>query len=304
MPTILLASDPAAVTVGEGLSAAARYWRATIDLWSVPVALVGAVMAITTWLVASLVPDPGTLPTTYVPGMDPMTVIGPFLPQFLVGTFVTGAASMVAGWVYLAIAIAGLRGYRVMPGWIVRRGLRTFLADLALTVGFGAAFAILAVVSLAGGPGLVLVVLATALVPAVYVAVRLIFWSLAIFDGAGIAQGLGATWQISRGGVARMLGWGLAVATLGLLVNVVASVATLPLGDGNPVRAGITSAVGEAFTAYSTIALAVIYESQRRRSVLRSPVPVPPVGTPAASPEDPSTMPDPLDPPPPPAGWS
>ena len=101
-----------------------------------------------------------------------------------------------------------------------------------------------------------------------------------------------------------MLGWGLAVATLGLLVSVVASLVTLPLGDGNPVRAGITSAVAEAFTAYSTIALAVIYESQRRRSVLLSPVPVPGLGSPAASPVDPSTMPDPLDPPPPPAGWS
>ena len=303
MPTIRFTSDPAAVTIGEGMSAAARYWRATIDLWSVPVALVAAVMAVTTWLVAALVPGPGTLPT-YVPGMDPMTVIGPLLPQFLVGTFVTGIASMMAGWVYLAIAIAGLRGYRVTPTWIIRSGLRTLLADLALTLGFGAAFAMLALVSLAGGPGLVLVVLVTALVPAVYVAVRLIFWSLAIFDGSGIVGGIGATWRISRSGVARMLGWGLAVATLGLLVNVVASLVTVPLGDGNPVRAGITSAAAEAFTAYSMIALAVIYESQRRRTVLRSPVPMPAVGTSAPGAVDPSAMPDPLDPPPPPAGWS
>ena len=271
MPTIPFTSDPAGVTLGEGLSVSARYWRATVDLWSLPVALVAAVTAVVSWMIGGLGPAAGTLPTTYAPGTDPMTVIGPYLPGLLASTFVTGTVSMVAGWVYLSIAIAGLRGYRVMPGWIIRRGLRTFAADILLTLGFGAVFAILAVVSLAGGPGLVLVVMASAFVPAIYLSVRLIFWSLAIFDGAGIRQGLGATWLLSRGAVARLLGWGLTVATIGLLVNVVASTVTLPLGDGNPVRNGITAAATEAFAAYSMIALGVIYESQRRRSVLRSP---------------------------------
>ena len=310
MTIIPFTSDPAGVTLGEGLSAAARYWRATIDLWSLPVALVGASMAVVTWLVGSLGPAPGAIPLVYAPGTDPMTVLGPYLPGFLASTLVTGAVSVAAGWVYLSIAIAGLRGYRVMPGWIVRRGMRTFVADVLLTLGFGAAFAVLAVISLPGGPGLVLVVMVTAFVPAIYLSIRLIFWSLAIFDGAGIRQGLGATWLLSRGGVARMLGWGVLVAALGLLVNLVASVATLPLGDANPVGAGITAAVTEAFRAYAMIALAVIYESQRRRSVLRSAAPAwaapgspPPIaGTPdPAASGDPSS---PFDPPPPPAGWT
>jgi hypothetical protein len=296
VPIIAFTSDPAGVTLGEGLSLSARYWRATIDLWSLPVALVAAVTALVTWLVGGLAPAPGSPPTTWAPGMDPMAVIGPYLPGFLASTFVTGTVSMVAGWVYLAIAVAGLRGYRVMPGWIVRRGLRAFAVDVLLTLGFGAVFAILAILALAGGPGVVIVVMATAFVPAVYLSVRLIFWSLAIFDGADIGQGLGATWLISRGAVARMLGWGLTVATIGLLVNVVATLVTAPLGDGNPVRTGITAAATEAFAAYSMISLAVIYESQRRRSVLRSPVvlfvaPSPPGFPPA---------PGPFDPPPPP----
>ena len=296
MPVISFSSDPAGITLGEGLSIAARYWRATIDLWSLPVAVVAAVTAGVAWLIGEVAPAPGALPATYAPGTDPMALVGPYLPGFLAGTFITGTVSMVAGWVYLSIAVAGLRGYRVMPGWIVRRGLRTFVADILLTLAFGAAFASLATLSLAGGPGLVVVVIITALVPTIYLSVRLIFWSLAIFDGAGIRQGLDATWLVSRGAVARMLGWGLTVATIGLLVDVVATLVTTPLGDGNPVRAGITAAAAEAFAAYSMIALGVIYESQRRRSVLRSPA------DPFVAPAPPGSPPPPgpFDPPPPP----
>jgi len=301
--TIPFTADPDAITMGEGLSVAARYWRATIDLWSLPVAVVAAVAAVVSWLVGGLATTAGTLAATPAPGTDPMTILGPYLPGLLASTFVTGTVSMVAGWVYLSIAVAGLRGYRVMPGWIIRRGLRTFIADVLLTLGFGAAFAVLALLSLAGGPGLVLVVMVTAFVPAMYVSVRLVFWSLAIFDGAGIRQGLGATWLLSRGAVARMLGWGVTVAAIGLLVNVTASLATLPLGDGNPVRSGITAAATEAFTAYSMIALSVIYESQRRRSVLRSPMPAWSAPAAPAIPLDGSAPVDPLDPPPSPPGW-
>jgi hypothetical protein len=296
VPVIAFTSDPAGITIGEGLSVSARYWRATVDLWSLPVALVAAATALVAWVVDGLAPTPGALPSTYVPGMDPMTLIGPYLPGFLASTFITGTVSMVAGWVYLAIAVAGLRGYRVMPGWIIRRGLRALAVAIVLTLGFGAVFGTLAIVSLAGGPGVVIVVMATAIVPAIYVSVRLIFWSLAIFDGAGIRQGLTATWLVSRGAVARMLGWGLTVATIGLLVDVIATLVTTPLGDGNPVRAGITAAAAEAFAAYSMIALAVVYESQRRRSVLRSPA------DPFATPSQPGSPPPPgpFDPPPPP----
>lgn len=307
MPSISFSSDPAGITLGEGLSVAARYWRVTVDLWSLPVAIVAAVTTVVAWLIGEVAPMPGALPATFTPGVDPMTVVGPYLPGFLASTFVTGSVSMVAGWVYLSIAVAGLRGYRVMPGWIVRRGLRAFVADVLVMLGFGAAFAVLAILSLAGGPGFTVVVMITALVPAIYLAVRLVFWSLAIFDGAGIGQGLGATWLVSRGAVARMLGWGLTVATIGLLVNIAVTLVTVPLGDGNPVRTGITAAATEAFAAYSMIALAVIYESQRRRSVLRSPVPAwaaPATGTeaPATRPDSSNTF-DPPPPPPPPEGW-
>ncbi|MHB8892232.1 MAG: hypothetical protein ACYC65_09355 [Candidatus Limnocylindrales bacterium] len=257
--------------------------------------------AVATWTISGVVPG-GTLPVAYVPGTDPMAAIGPLLPQLIVSTIVIGSVTMVAGWVYLAIAIAGLRGYRVLPGWILRRGVRTFAADLLMTVAFAAIFGVLALISIAGGPGLVLVVMITAFVPAVYVSIRLVFWSLAIFDGAGIAQGFQATWRISRAAVGRMLGWGVMVAIIGLLVRGVAEVVTTPLGNGSAIRAGITAAVTEAFAAYSMIALAVIYESQRRRTVLGSPMPS--FGAPAARPMDPPAPTNPLDPPPPPAGWS
>lgn len=305
MPTIPFTSDPAEIDIGEGLSIAARYWRATADLWSLPVAIVAAVTAVATWAIAGLVPG-STLPTTFTPGMDPMTVIGPLLPQLVVSTVVIGSVTMVAGWVYLSIAIAGLRGYRVMPGWILRRGVRAFAADLLVTVVLGAVFGVLALFSLAGGLGLLVVVMVTAFVPAAYVSVRLVFWSMAIFDGADIIGGFHATWRISRGSVARMLGWGVMVAVIGLVVRGGAELVTIPIGDGNPVRAGIIAAITEVFAAYSMIALAVIYESQRRRAILGS-MPAFQAQTlrpPTAGPIDPPAPRNPLDPPPPPEGRS
>ena len=305
MPTIPFTSDPAGIDIGEGLSIAARYWRATADLWSLPVAIVAAVTAVATWAISGLVPG-ATLPTTFTPGVDPMTVIGPLLPQLILSMVVIGSATMVAGWVYLSIAIAGLRGYRVMPGWILRRGVRAFAADLLVTVVFGAVFGVLALFSLIGGPGLLVVVMVTAFVPAVYVSVRLVFWSLAIFDGADIIGGFHATWRISRGAVARMLGWGVMVAVIGLVVRGGAELVTILIGDGSPVRAGIIAAITEVFAAYSMIALAVIYESQRRRTILGSMpafqahAPRPPT----AGPIDPPAPRNPIDPPPPPSGWS
>jgi hypothetical protein len=289
VPTIAFTSDPAGITVGEGLSLSARYWRATADLWMLPVAIVAAVTAVATWLAARLVPAPG-LPATYLPGTDPMTVIGPLLPQLLLTGILATGVSMVAGWVYLAIAIAGLRGYRVMPGWILRRGVRVLAVDLLLSAAFVVVFGILAVFSLVGGPGLLVVVMVTAFVPAIYLSVRLVFWSLAIFDGAGIGEGLDATWRITRGSVPRLLGWGFAVALIGLVARLVEELVTSPLGSGNPIRPGIAAAVTEAASAFSTIVLAVVYESQRRRAVLLSPVVPPPA---------PARM-HPFDPPPPP----
>lgn len=299
MPTIPFTSDPAQIAIGAGLSIAARYWRATADLWSLPVAIVAAVTAVATWAISGLAPG-ATLPATFTPGMDPMTLIGPLLPQLIVSAIVIGSVTMVAGWVYLSIAIAGLRGYRVMPGWILRRGVRAFAADLLVTVVVGAVFGVLALFSLVGGLGLLAVVMIAAFVPAIYVSIRLAFWSLAIFDGADIIGGFHATWRISRGAVVRILGWGIMVAVIGLVVRAAAELVTTPIGDGSPVRAGIIAAITEVFAAYSMIALAVIYESQRRRAVLTSPMAMPPGWTTTAPPAEPPTASSPFEPPPPP----
>ncbi len=150
------------------------------------------------------------------------------------------------------------------------------------------------------GVGLLVVVMVTAFVPAVYVSIRLVFWSLAIFDGADIVGGFHATWRISRGAVARMLGWGVMVAVIGLVVRGGAELITTPLGDANPVRAGIIAAITEVFAAYSMIALAVIYESQRRRAILASPMAVPPAWATAEPPAESPTTSNPFEPPPPP----
>ena len=104
------------------------------------------------------------------------------LPQILVLTAVTTVVAILASWVYVAIAIAGLRGRPLTAGWIVGAGLRTLVAGLIQTAAVLAAFGL---AILLGGP-LALIVFLVLIVPAIYLSLRLTFWQYAIFDGEGI----------------------------------------------------------------------------------------------------------------------
>ena len=61
MWSIRFESPPAAVTVGEGVSAAARYWRETLELWILPVVAVGIIGGAATWLLGSVALDQATI---------------------------------------------------------------------------------------------------------------------------------------------------------------------------------------------------------------------------------------------------
>ena len=177
---------------------------------------VGIIGGAATWLLGSVALDQATISSDIRERGDIVAVLLLVLPQILVLTAVTTVVAILASWVYVAIAIAGLRGRALTAGWIVGAGLRTLVAGIiqtaAVLVAFGLAI-------LLGGP-LALILFLVLIVPAIYLSLRLTFWQYAIFDGDGIIPGLRTTWAISRGGVLRIAGWGLAIAGISLLVRI------------------------------------------------------------------------------------
>lgn len=268
MWSIQFESPPAAVTVGEGVSAAARYWRETLELWILPVVAVGIIGGAATWLLGSVALDQATISSDIRERGDIVAVLQLVLPQILVLTAVTTVVAILASWVYVAIAIAGLRGRVLTAGWIVGAGLRTLVAGIIQTAAVLAAFGL---AILLGGP-LALILILVLIVPAIYVSLRLTFWQYAIFDGDGIIPGLRTTWAITRGGVLRIAGWGLAIAGISLLVRIGVGVATALLRDDlAPVAAGISALSDAAFAAFQVIVIAILYESQRLRHLPQPP---------------------------------
>ena len=273
MWSIRFESPPATVTVGEGVSAAARYWRETLELWILPVVAVGIIGGAATWLLGSVALDQATISSDIRERGDIVAVLLLVLPQILVLTAVTTVVAILASWVYVAIAIAGLRGRALTAGWIVGAGLRTLVAGIIQTAAVLAAFGL---AILLGGP-LALILFLVLIVPAIYLSLRLTFWQYAIFDGDGIIPGLRTTWAITRGGVLRIAGWGLAIAGISLLVRIGIGVATALLRDDlAPVAAGISALADAAFAAFQVIVIAILYESQRLRHL---PQPPPAPGT-------------------------
>jgi hypothetical protein len=212
------------------------------------------------------------------------------VPALSLAGLVGGLVSLVAGWVLNAIAVAGLRGRPITAEWVLGAGLRAFAAGLLIAI-----VALLAVVAygllaiLMGGLLLVTLVI---LVPIVfYLAIRLLFWTLAIFDGAGVIDGFHVAWDLSRGSVLRMLGWGLLVALLGFGVSLIGGAFTLATGGIPAIATAISQGLTLTFTMFSTITMAVLYESQRWRMMPPPPLATPPPAVPAT---------DPFAPPPPP----
>ncbi len=114
------------------------------------------------------------------------------LGQYIIGVFggsiLVAIIRLVLGWYLTAIALQGLRGRPITMDWVAGAGLRAFAASLLLLGAWilsAIALGLLAVVT--GGLGVLL--LFVLLPVALFVAVRLLFWTLAIFDGAGVTEG-------------------------------------------------------------------------------------------------------------------
>jgi hypothetical protein len=288
MTRIPFTRSPAFATVAEGLALGAAYWRASIERWVLAVVAVAVVNGLVGWLFGSTVIDQQTIARVLVPGAAGPEIDPAELPRLLAGPLAVGLVSIVAKWFLVANAIAGLRGSEVTLPWVLRSGLRAFVADLLF------AMVLLALISTAAAFGAAgLIVLLGCLPVLAYVSIRLQFWTLAIFDGAGIAGGFSTSWTLSRRAVVRMLGWGLAVFGISLLLVAAGLLVSLLLLAVPVVPGVITSAIDTSFAAFSAIVLAILYESQRLRTLAVSGVPSPPVAYP-------SDADGPLEPPPPP----
>ena len=288
MRTIPFRRPAAWVTIGEAFGLALRYWTATWDRWLLAVVAVALADGLATSLLGDTLVDQ-QLMRQLMAGEVVDTAI---VPRLMAGPLAVAVVSIVADWFLYANAVAGLRGREVTLGWVLRSGLRVLAALVLVSV---AVTLLASVLVLLGPVGLLLILVA--LVPALYVGIRCQFWAVGIFDGHAIGPSLRQSWDLTRGAVLRVLGWGAAMFGLSLVVGIVVGIATGALAVMPGPMAGIPAAVGSlvqtAFGAFAVIMTAILYESQRLRTLARAVVPSAPVTST-------SDADGPLEPPPPP----
>jgi hypothetical protein len=258
-PTIPFARSPAAVTLGEAMGLAARYWSASWDRWLLAVIAVGLSSGLAELLLGSSSIDQRALTEALGPGgsLDAVAV-----PALLAGPLAVALVSLVADWFLYANAILGLRGGQLSLRRVLGAGLRVLLVALLV------APAALLLVSLLAALGPVGLVVALGLVPAAfYVGLRLQLWTIGVFDGRGIADAVSTSWSLTRGAVLRVLGWFLALVGLSLGVGALAGAVGLVLLSVPAIPAAVTAAASTAFQAWSVVVMAILYERQRLRSI-------------------------------------
>lgn len=259
-------THPAAITISDGIQAAFSYLQATWQKW-LPVVIVSASLTGLIYLLG------GSTDTRHLYYIDSYTGEIVWYPDSAgrlwasVGIgLIAAVVSLVTSWVFNAVAIAGLRNRSLTVRFVVVRGLISIGADLLLgAVAVGAFFVLAILVVAAPGPGILLILAAIPVF--VYIAIRVLFYTLAIFDGFGPVEGIRESWRISNRAVLRMFGWGLVafVITIGfaivamLLSNLFASPTLTAIGQA------VSSLVTMVASVYTIFLMAVLYESERAR---------------------------------------
>ncbi|HEX7613420.1 MAG TPA: hypothetical protein VF371_11665 [Candidatus Limnocylindrales bacterium] len=274
---------PTAITVSDGIQDAFLYLQKSWRTWLPVVVVIAACAVVTHALIGSL-----DISTLYHQDVYTGQVVWlPDAPNKLYGAFaarvVDGLLSMIGGWVFYATAIAGLRNRTVTLSDVIIRGLVSLLSGLVVAVVaifvvtsllmLGIAIAI--VVPPVGGLLIILLMLA-AIPSAIYLLIRLIFISLAIFDGFGPIAGIRESLRLSQGSVSRMLGWGALAFLVTIGISILASVVVAPFSGSGPaaVAEGASTAITMTGSGLIVFMLAVLYESERaRKDPMLYPVP-------------------------------
>jgi hypothetical protein len=176
-----------------------------------------------------------------------------------------GLVGLVATWVFTAAAIAGLRGRPMTLEFVVGRGLTGLAASILL--GLAGIVGVIALgVLFVVAPPLGILALLAAIPVSIYLVIRVVFYTLAIFDGYGPIEGILESWRLSQGSVVRIFGWGLLAILISLGFSIVASIvgalftgSTASIGRG---LAAVATTTGSCFTVFM---MAVLYESERAR---------------------------------------
>ena len=258
-------NHPAAISVTEGIRDAWNYmiaiWRGWLPVL-VAVALFNA--AVATYLATNLndIVTFNRFTNEYVWASD----AGSRLTNLLALVILEGVVTFGAGCYYWGLAIGGLRNRPITLDWVIARGVLILASGLLVAAAMIAAVLALALVIVAtAGVGALLVFAWFPIL--VYIAIRLSFSSLAIFDGAGPIEGLERSWYLSGGAVLRTLGWGLMGVLISFLVGIVGTIAAVPFTSAKFVFGGeLVSSLASGFaTVLLALMLAVLYESQLAR---------------------------------------
>jgi hypothetical protein len=264
-------THPAAVSVTEGVQIAFQFLQTTWRRWLPWVAAVAACSFVLYWLFSSLANS------VYVDDYTNQVVWGPGAAAKAAGAAVAGlvylAVSLVGGWVFAATAICGLRNRPLTPAYVASRGLLALVAGILIAiaglVALIAAFMLIVIVfELAPLVGVVLLLLAIlgAIPVAIYLTVRIGFYTLAIFDGFGPIEGIRESWLLSQRSVLRMFGWGLMAYLITAGFSIAGSLVALPFSIAlPPLGQAISSVITTTASCFTVFMMAVLYESQRAR---------------------------------------
>jgi hypothetical protein len=264
--TFRFSNHPAFIGISDGIQDAFGFLQASWRRWLPVVAAIAAVTFVLYALVGStdlgsyyyVNPDTGRL--VFAPDAT-----GKLVTLVVLG-MVTALIAGIGGWVFYATAIAGLRNKPVTFSGVVVRGLVTVLSGLLVVVAFaGPVFAVVLVTLIVPPLGILLIVAAIPI--GLYVAIRLAFLGMAIFDGFGPVAGLRESWRLSQRSVLRLLGWGLTAGLISLGFGILAGVVVAPAKATGlaPLAQALSAAISATGSCLTVFIMVVLYESQRAR---------------------------------------
>ena len=279
-------AHPAMISVTQGIQDAFRFLGASWRRWLPMVLLISVFTLVIYAVIYSYIGSTDFRSLYYVDSYTGKIVFEPDAQSKLWSLVLPGLAiglvylilNVVAGWVFAATAISGLRNRPLTIAGVVERGLWTIVA--AIMIAIAALFAIIAWVLVAVIAFPIGVLLVFAAVPVgIYIEIRLIFVSLAIFDGFGPIEGIKEAWRLSNGSVLRMFGWGLMAILITIAFSIAGGLVSAPFTatGAAPVAQAMSGAIGLTASCFTVFMMAVLYESQRARMDpnLYGPVPMP-----------------------------